>query len=360
MQEPHTVKIRNRLLKWVILCLICSFELQVMAQDVSFSQMYASPLYLSPSFTGLTNGTRLSMTYRDQWPGIPNTYKSYAFAVDHFFMEQNSGVGLMFMRDDSGNGQLVRQDISVLYSYEIEVTRDIFVRPGLQFKYAERNLNLLDAIFPSDQGNDGSIIPGSSVDNENDNHKQIDAAASAMIYSDFFWAGIAVDHLIKSDIGVTDIETYQPIKTSLYGGYKYTYREGRKKRDEQTLTLAFNYRMQQGFNQLDIGTYWYINPLELGLWYRGIPFASQSGLINNDGLIFILGFNLGPVRFAYSYDLTLSDLGGMSNGANEMTLIYRFNQTFKKKRSRGAIPCWAPGNASGTGSKYSRRSRKIF
>ncbi|MBI9064430.1 MAG: PorP/SprF family type IX secretion system membrane protein [Marinilabiliaceae bacterium] len=360
MQEPHTVKPLSWLFKVFVLCLICNCNMQIKAQDVSFSQMYASPLYLSPSFAGLINGTRLSMSYRDQWPGVPNTYKTYAFALDHFFMEQNSGVGLMFLRDDSGNGQLVRQDISVLYSYEIEVTRDIFVRPGIQFKYAERNLNLLDAILPSDQGSDGSLNPGSGSGSDNDNHKQIDAAASAMIYSDYFWAGIAVDHLIRSDIGVTDIETYQPIKTSIYGGYKHTYREGRKKRDEQSLTLAFNYRMQQGFNQLDIGTYWYINPLELGLWYRGIPFASESGLMNNDGLIFILGFNVGPVRCAYSYDLTLSDLGGMSNGANEMTLIYRFNQTYKKKRSRGAIPCWEPGNSSGSGSKYRRRSRKIF
>lgn len=360
MLGPHTINRKGRIISIVVLCLIWVFNIQVKAQDVSFSQMYATPLYLSPSFTGLTNGTRLSLSYRDQWPGIPNTYKTFAFSVDHFFVEQNSGVGLMFMRDDSGNGQLVRQDISFLYSYELEITREIYVRPGLQFKYAERNLNLMDAVFPSDQGNDGNTIPGSSTGNINDNHKQIDAAASAMIYSDYFWAGIAVDHLIKSNIGVTDIETYQPIKTSFYGGYKYTYREGRKKRDEQSLTLAFNYRMQQNFNQLDVGTYWYINPLELGLWYRGIPFASQSGLLNNDGLIFILGFNLGPARFAYSYDLTLSDLGGMSNGANELTLIYRFNQTFKRKRSRGAIPCWAPGNASGTGSKYRRRSRKIF
>ena len=346
-------------LKGGVVALICLFSLSANAQDVSFSQMYANPMYLSPSFTGLSNGTRLSLSYRDQWPGIANTFKSYALAADHFFDEYSSGLGIMLMRDDSGSGLLVRQDISVLYAYEFEVARNIFIRPGIEFIYKERNIGLMDAVFPSAQGDDGTYVHGTNALNGDFNHKQLDAAASAMVYSDNFWFGVAMHNLVKSNIGVTDIATYDPIKTSVYGGYKYKYQDKRNRRDEQSLTLAFNYRAQQNFNQLDVGTYWYINPMELGLWYRGIPFASSDGLLNQDGLIFILGVNIGFVRFAYSYDWTLSGLSGYSNGANELSLIYRFNTTFKKKKSRGAIPCSLPG-VSGSGSKYSRRSRSIF
>jgi len=328
------------------------------AQDVSFSQMYATPMYLSPSFTGLTQGTRLSLTYRDQWPGIPNTYRSYALAVDHFFDEYSSGIGIMVMRDDSGNGLLVRQDISALYAYEFEVARDIFIRPGIEFIYKERNLDLMNAIFPSDQGDNGALIPGANSNNQY-NHKQFDAAASAMVYNDDFWFGLALHNLVKSSIAATDIETYNPFKTSVYGGYKYRYKDKMRRNDEQSITLAFNYRMQQSFNQLDIGTYWYINPIELGLWYRGVPFASSGGLTNHDGLIFILGVNVGPARFAYSYDWTMSELSGYSGGANELSLIYRFNTDSKRRKSRGAIPCSAPG-ISGSGSKYRRKSRSFF
>ncbi|TRX70859.1 type IX secretion system membrane protein PorP/SprF [Carboxylicivirga sp. M1479] len=333
---------------------------RVQAQDVSFSQMYATPMYLSPSFTGLTQGTRMGLTYRDQWPGIANTYSSYALSVDHFFDEYSSGIGFMAMRDDAGNGLLVRQDFSLLYAYEFEVAREIFVRPGIEFAYKERNLNLVDAVFPSDQSLEGGFIPGSGSTGEEYSHKQFDAAASAMIYSDDFWFGFAFHNLVKSNIGVTDIETYNPFKTTLYGGYKYQYKDQMRRNDEQSITLAFHYRMQESFRQLDAGTYWYINPIELGLWYRGIPFASSGGLENQDGLIFILGINVGSARFAYSYDWTLSELGGYSNGANELTLIYRFNQSVKKVKSRGAIPCSAPGINGGSGSKYRRRSRSFF
>ncbi len=349
--------------RYLVICIIafCSFtSVLVKAQDVSFSQMYATPLYLSPSFTGLTDGTRASLTYRDQWPGIPRTFRSYAVSADHFFDEYSSGLGLLIMRDDAGNGLLVRQDISLLYAYEIEVMRGLYVRPGIEFMYKERNLDLLNAIFPSDQGSEGGSIPSGSVDNQEFNHSQFDAAASAMIYSDDFWFGVGFHNIVKNDIAATDMESFNDFRTAVYGGYKYRYKDRMRRSDEQSITLAFNYRMQAHFSQLDIGTYWYINPMELGLWYRGIPFASGGGLENQDGLIFILGINLGNARLGYSYDWTLSELSGYSNGANELTLTWRFNTSVKKKKSRGAIPCSAPGMTGSSGSKYRRRSRTIF
>ncbi|WP_439184029.1 PorP/SprF family type IX secretion system membrane protein [Carboxylicivirga taeanensis] len=341
---------------YILLLLISS---NAFAQDVSFSQMYATPMYLSPSFTGLTQGTRMSLTYRDQWPGIAKAYRSYALTADHFFDDYSSGIGLMVLRDDSGDGLLVRQDISALYAYEFEVARDIFIRPGIEFIYKERNLGLMKAIFPSDQGNGGTVLPSAPNGNEEYQHKHFDAAASAMVYNDDFWFGFAMHNLVKSNIGVTDLQSYNPFKTSVYGGYKYRYKANMRNSDEQSITLAFNYRLQQNFNQLDIGTYWYINPMEIGLWYRGIPFASGDELVNNDGLIFILGVNVGTLRLAYSYDWTLSELSGYSNGANELSIIFRFNQSTKKNKIRGAIPCSAPGSG-GTGSKYRRRTRSFF
>ena len=344
------------------LFLVLTLPVGVAAQDVMFSQSYASPLYLSPSFAGLTDGSRLTLNYRDQWPGIPGTYRSMAFTADHFFKEYSSGLGLMFVRDDQGNGQLVKQDIGILYAYEFEVVRDIYVRPGIQFKYAEQKIDPSALIPPEDiNPDDGTILPGGRSYIVTDSYKRFDASASAMIYSDFFWAGVAVDNLVKKDIGFTDIETYVPVKTTIYGGYKIRYREAGRKHDEQSVSLALNYFLQDQFQQLDVGAYWYINPLEMGLWYRGIPFATSDNLSNNDAIVMILGISFGNIRFSYSYDYTLSDLAGSSNGANEFAIMFRFNKGHKKKAYRGAMPCSTSGGfGSSGGSKYRRRSRKIF
>ncbi len=345
----------------ILVLLLFSCLANTKGQDVSFSQTYASPLYLSPSFAGLTDGSRLTLSYRDQWPGILGTYSSVAFSVDHFFREYSSGLGLLFVRDDQGKGQLVKQDFGLVYAYEFEVFRNIFVRPGIQFKFAEQKIDPSKLILPEDILVNTPSNSGSSYF-ATESYKRFDATASAMIYSDFFWAGVVVDHLIKKDIGYTDIETYMPIKTTVHGGYKIRYKEGGRKHDEQSVTVALNYHNQGKSNQLDIGAYWYINPLEMGLWYRGIPVTSSEGYTNNDAIIMILGITVGNIRFSYSYDYTISDLSGSSNGTNEFAIMYRFNSGYKKKSYRGAMPCSQSGysGSSGGGSKYRRSSRKIF
>lgn len=59
---------------------------EVQAQDPLFSQFYANPLYLAPSFTGAGNkGTRVALNYRDQWPAVPRAFTTYSFSFDHYF-----------------------------------------------------------------------------------------------------------------------------------------------------------------------------------------------------------------------------------------------------------------------------------
>lgn len=348
-------------LKWYVLLIFTMLSIsRVKAQDPAFSQSYATPLYLSPSFTGLTNGSRVSLAYRDQWPGIPNSFRTYTFSFDHYLPQYKSGIGLLLMRDDRGAGMLVTQDAGFLYSYEIKVNRDIFIRPGIQFKYSERKIDPAKIIFGEQLGDDGNRLPGTVASFDKDNYRKFDAAASVMVYSDFFWFGGGVDHLIKSNVSFTDLETHVPMRLTVYGGYKIKYREGYRHRDEQSVTIASNYFRQGNFQQLDLGAYWYMNPLEIGLLYRGLPVLPDYGFSNQDALIMIFGVNFGPMRFAYSYDLTTSDLAGYSNGANEFSLIYRFNQTYRKRQNRGAIPCSEPGVMMGNPAKYRSQPRKIF
>ena len=328
--------------------------------DPTFSQSYANPLYLSPSFTGLTNGSRVAMSYRDQWPGIPNTYKTMSFSFDHFLEEYSSGIGMLLLRDDQGGGIFVRQTAGLLYSYEFEVSRGIFVRPGIQFKYSDQVIDGSKIVYGTDYDDNLEQIINGHSDFTKDTYRKFDAAASGMIYSDFFWFGFTLDHLIKSNVGHTDIETYMPMRSIVFGGYKYKYKEGYKERDEQSITLAVNYFRQQDFQQLDLGVYWYINPMELGVLYRGLPFFEKDGYPNTDAAVMILGINFGPMRFAYSYDLSVSELAGYSNGSNEVSFIYRFNQTYRKKGKRGAIPCSEPGVFGSYGRKYRNSPRKIF
>ncbi len=334
----------------------------VRGQDASFSQHYASPMYLSPSFTGLSEGSRMSLHYRDQWPSIPGTYKTLSFAFDHYLADVNSGIGVQFYRDDAGGGLLVNQNIGLLYAYEIFVTNEIMIRPGLQFKLAQSFIdptkgNMGNLISPID----GTPVTGAGIITERDKTNNFDAAASVMIYSSFYWAGVTVDHLVKSNVGFTDIESNTDMKITAFGGYKWIYKEGRRSPD-QSLTFAFNYRKQADFNQLDLGTYWQYNPIELGLWYRGMPNVNPEGLGNQDALIAIIGVHLGQMRIGYSFDLTLSELAGNTGGAHEFSIMYTIPSSNTPKIDRRAVPCSQPGYTGNAPSvrKYRSRSRSIF
>ncbi|MGQ1786550.1 PorP/SprF family type IX secretion system membrane protein [Saccharicrinis sp. GN24d3] len=333
----------------------------VQAQDASFSQNYASPLYLSPSFTGLTEGSRMTLHYRDQWPSIPGTYRTLAFAFDHYMADYNSGVGVQFYRDDSGGGLLVKQNIGLLYAYEIYVNDNVMVRPGLQFKLAQSFIDPTKGTTSDAYDNYGNLIDQTALDVDRDKLNRFDAAASVMIYSNFYWAGVTADHLVRNNEAFTDVTSDTNLKITAFGGYKWVYKEGRRRMPDQSITFAFNYRKQADFNQLDVGAYWVYNPIELGLWYRGLPNANAEGLGNQDAMIAIFGLHLGQMRLGYSFDLTTSDLTG-SGGSHEFSIMYTIPSSNKPKINRSAIPCSQPGYSGGgaSRSKYRSRSRRIF
>jgi len=80
------VKFSN-LHKRICYIVILSFVLFVdsQCQDPTFSQFYANPLYLAPSFAGATEEYRLGMNYRNQWPAVPGVFHTYSISLIKLF-----------------------------------------------------------------------------------------------------------------------------------------------------------------------------------------------------------------------------------------------------------------------------------
>lgn len=336
------------------------------AQDQSFSQTYEAPLYLSPSFTGLTNGSRIGVNYRNQWPGIGSVYQNYAVSFDHFFDRFSSGLGLTWVCDNQGTGLLTDNEVGLNYAYEFSLNTNLFVRPGLAFKVGQRSVNRSKMVSYTDITADGMFIPGgSSVDFERTRTSRIDAAASVMIYNDNFWVGVAFDHLMKPDVSFTDMRSELGIKSTLYCGYKFTYEDSYRGSEPKTVSVVLNYKNQYSFNQLEVGAFWYYNPIELGISYRGLFFNMAGELSSTDAIIPNLGVNIGPLRIGYSYDLTISELSAFGNGAHEVSLMYRIIPDDVKRRSykMKPVPCTEPimgYSYSGSGKGKARVSRRKY
>lgn len=319
---------------------------QLLAQKVQFSQFYAAPLVLSPSYTGMIDGSRIVLNYRDQWPNIPGTFTTYAFSYDQYFDKMKSGIGLSIVRDEAGSGNLNLTDIGLLYSYDITINRYWHVRPGIKFKYGQRGIEIARLIFGDQLQIDGSPT-ATSIDGNSFLPKvgYIDVDASAVAYHNRYWGGITVSHLLRPNQSLVGIDSRLPMKVAIFGGTQIPIKGNRMRSHEVTESVTFSmlYQNQDMHDQLDLGAYWKKVPFTLGLWFRGIPvIGRQEGYEALDAVIVLVGYEIYDLRFGYSYDYTLSKLNQSSTGgAHEISIIYEFNKNLKLKRKQRQviIPC---------------------
>lgn len=328
------------------LLLLLTTAVELRAQDPQFTQFYASPMYLNPAFAGANVCSRLSTNYRNQWSGIPGSFVTYSAAFDQSAPSFNSGFGLLFMNDKAGSGNLRSTSVNLLYSYEMQLTKKIAARLGIEAGRVVRDVNFYDLVFADQISRGGTVtieVPS------NDKVKYLDFSSGLLVYGKRFWAGLSTHHINKPNQSLVGFDSPLPIKYSIHAGYNLPVGTSTLKKSEiekQFFSPALNYRAQGKFDQLDLGLYYNNNPLVLGVWYRGLPLfkAYEPGYRNDDAIAILAGVTLNEnLRFGYSYDLTLSKLATSTGGSHEITLAYQFcnykNMKKSKKRKPILIAC---------------------
>ncbi|MBA3972125.1 MAG: type IX secretion system membrane protein PorP/SprF [Bacteroidetes bacterium] len=316
------------------------FSAGAAAQDMHFTQFYSSPLFLSPAFAGADVCSRVSLTYRNQWPGIQKTYRSYLFSVDHYFIGQNIGAGILFGSDVSGSGDLKTTIVNIPVAYEAKLTKRINVRLGLQPGIHMRSINYDKLLFGDQIARGGGVA---TIEAPVVKTTFFDAGAGLLFYSRKYWGGFSAYHLNKPTQSLRgEPDAIVPIKIGFHGGGKFLLNEEEKEeKNRRFISPALNYRHQNKFDQLDLGFYFTQNVFNVGFWYRGIPlFKSYApGYANNDAVAIIVGIRNDRFNFGYSYDMTISKLSTISNGAHEITVSYQLCKLRKKKKVRMLTPC---------------------
>ena len=318
----------------VLIGLICITMVEMLqSQDPQFTQFYAAPLYLGPSFAGATIQQRVSTNYRRQWLAIPADYATFVFAYDYYFDKFNSGLGLMVMQDQAGAARLGTTYINALYAYDFKIFNTWHIRPGISFSYLRFNLNFNKLVFP-DQIIRNNAPTTVEVPPARENRGDIDGSISGLVYNSRIWIGFTADHLLQPNLSFYGGKTLVPLKYSFYGGAKIINRGRLLKPADESVSVAYLYRMQGMYKQLDIGLYWFNPPFMLGVWYRGIPLLNST---RGDALAFLGGLKFPLFTIGYSYDFTISNLVNSTAGAHEISISYEF--TTKRKKRIHAIPC---------------------
>lgn len=351
----------------VLIAVFGMFGGEMKAQDSQFSQFYAAPLYINPAFTGASEYTRFGLNYRNQWPSLHANFVTFSFYADHFLPAANSGIGMIITTDREGTKGFRSTSIGLSYAYQLRLSENLVFRPGVNIGFTTRDADFSNLIFASQIDPVTGAIGGPgdpALTGVNPKTNFFDISAGGIFYSKNLFVGVAAHHINKPDqsllnpnlTGGDKALRNLPMRLSVHGGYKIVIGRGQLRRDltytyaERSLTPVFQLKRQGPFSILDVGAYLHLEPLNLGIWYRGYPLekfkmpvkgGTTQVFPQNESLIFSIGLTTNDFNIGYSYDYTLSNLGVSSGGAHEFSISYllNFNKPLRLPRSRWKIPC---------------------
>ncbi len=328
----------------VALVLLSTFQL-AKAQDIHFSQFYASPLTLNPAMTGnVAEHYRFAVTYRNQWASIPAPYSTVAASIDASVLGcqlgmDHVGVGLAFFNDKSGDGGL--NDLSILgslaYHKGLDQERRYVLSAGGQFAFKQKSVNLQDLIFEEQISDDLTIDPSAP------NMEPVQA--SSFNYFDFrvgglftasptdrinMYVGGAYYHLSKpgesflvQDVIPADDNLLDPRMVFHAGGSFFLT-------ENFSLSPSALYMSQTASSELVVGTAFGLHFDQGNRYSRTKSSSGGSGIYLGgwyrvgDAIVFLLGVDYQSFKFGFSYDVNVSGLkeATLNQGAVELSLSF--------------------------------------
>lgn len=134
-----------------ILLSIVFVGLSLTAQDIHFSQFYASPLTLNPALTGKFDGLyRVSAIYRDQWRNIQeekaNTFVTPSLSVDFSLLKDKLkngalGAGAVVTYDKVGVFNTMDVGLNLAYHMALDKNKKYSLGVGFQGMYSNRKID---------------------------------------------------------------------------------------------------------------------------------------------------------------------------------------------------------------------------
>jgi len=119
------------------------------AQDIHFSEFFASPLLVNPAKTGfITDDYRISGIYRNQWASVTTPYKTVSGSADisrALGKDRRNiiGTGLIFFNDRAGDSRLSNTSAALSFAYHksIDKFQQQYLGAGVSVAYVFSNID---------------------------------------------------------------------------------------------------------------------------------------------------------------------------------------------------------------------------
>ena len=316
------------------------------AQDVYFSQPFATRLHSNPAFAGLLDDYSVTLSFRNQLPSLAGSFLSTQLGADVRLNTrgQHHALGLLLNQDRSGAVGYTRFEAGGLYAYHTRLTPQLALSGGLRASYGRQRVGYDNFLFGDQIAEDGRVTSSTAEDLGYPPANYLSLGTGAVLYTETAWLSVAGQHLNQPNLGFRRQGTL-PIGLTVAGGYKFYKTKpgpGVATR-ELSYTPVAAYSRQGGSQRLETGLYVTASPLTLGGVFRNI--LGGGGVEPQQALAVVAGVQAGGLRLGYSYDVGLSRLSTELGGAHELTLALRaFDQLENayrrlKRRVYPAAPC---------------------
>ncbi len=303
------------------------------AQDPVFSQHTSSYLYRNPGFSGILQEKRISLIYRNQWPGSLTRYETFYASYDQPVEVLHGGIGFVVFNDYMGKGMINNFHFSAIYAYHLRVSDNFYIQAGFQVSLNQRNVNNDLLIFPDMiNPSGGGLLPTQEV--LGDGRKLfMDYSVGFTGYGGNWFGGLAVFHLtqpIQSDSGNENAALPRKYTAHLA---RNIYLSGTSKKEEAwILTPLISILGQKTFQHLNYG--FIINKKQVSAGITG----RHDFQFDSSSLIFSIGFSNLLINLAYSYDVYIGDRTKFNpaGGAHEVSVIVRLPYN-KMKKAKNTI-----------------------
>ncbi len=327
---------------FLILLSCCILPHPLKAQDPQFGHFYTNSMLYNPAFAGNVDFGRFALSYRNQWPGIKNNFVSYAASYQHFFDQYNSGIGLQFVSDRAGSGGLTNNSANLMYAYQAPINHKLAITAGIKGGIHYKFLDIEKYVFADQIARDDMQSQSISNNGVYDEPLLFPNFGTGVVlhHIDKYWFGLSFDHINRPSNGFGDKSSKLDPSISAQAGWNFPIRDMKySKHSTSKVTVAALYKYMNNWNQLDLGLYYSDISYIFGIWHRGVPFIkTPANTLHRDAIVLLAGFSIKQFAFAYSYDITTSELFGHSAGSHEISILLDLQRPKQQKRSY-SIPC---------------------
>ena len=326
-------------MKWnwkysVVVAVLMSLSKIGFCQDPVYSSFYNNPVYYNPASPGVIDGNEFHLNFREQWPGIPSSFRAFNYSSSH----QVSGLfsmGLIASSNSEGESRLLTNFAGISIAVPIRIGKSFVISSGITSTFGQKRIDWSKMEF-DDQFDKlyGKVnptnfpIPDESRKNYGDLSMGISLKGYTKKLSNKFNVsgifGAALHHAAvfpnPNFIG-TDVSAI-PFKQVYHLNIWLIDAKGNLKNG---LSPALMYEKQGQMQTFNFSTQVKLNYLYVLAGFRNTNYTLS--LKKFDSFIFGFGYintdnKQKTTKIGYSYDFTVSKLVGGAYGSHEIFMVY--------------------------------------